>query len=158
MVFNNIKKSRMKIKTNKIFKIIILSIIMILLSFFSINQYSNATGTKKADETTTTTSESVGEEAIKKYMDKSKESIENDTETVGTLKNFFGAIRNVFQIVSMAIAIAMLTILAVKYIIASAEERAEIKKHALVYVLGAILIFATNGVISIIQSFSSNIQ
>ncbi len=135
---------------------------MILLSFFSINQYSNATGTKKADETTTTTSESVGESAIKKYMDKSKSSIDGSKTdkggTVGTLQNFLGAIRNVFQIVSVAIAIAMLTILAVKYIMASVEEKAEIKKHAFVYVLGAIIIFATNGIISIIQSFSKNIK
>jgi len=63
----------------------------------------------------------------------------------------------VIKVVAAGVAIIMLIFLAMKYMMASAGDKAEIKKHAVVYVVGALVLFATSGILSIIQAFSSNI-
>ena len=68
-----------------------------------------------------------------------------------------GAIINIVQIVGMAVAVIMLIVLAIKYISAAPSDKAEIKKHAVVYVVGAIVLFAASGILEIIQNFSKNI-
>ena len=52
----------------------------------------------------------------------------------------------------------MLIVLAIKYIVSSPEDKAEIKKHAVVYVVGAIFIFAASSIIELLKLLSSNIQ
>lgn len=64
----------------------------------------------------------------------------------------------VTRVVATGIAIIMLSILGIKYIIASAGERAEIKKQAVVYVVGAVIMFAASGILGIIEGFSKNIS
>ena len=54
--------------------------------------------------------------------------------------------------------ITMLIVLAIKYISAAPGDKADIKKHAVVYVVGAIVLFAATGILQIIKSFSSNIS
>ena len=50
--------------------------------------------------------------------------------------------------------IVMLSILGMKYMYSSPGERAEIKKHAVIYVIGAFILFAVPGIIRIIIEFS----
>lgn len=70
----------------------------------------------------------------------------------------FGNILDVFlglvQIVGIAIAVIMLIVLAIKYISAAPGDKAEIKKHAVVYIVGAVLLFAASGIIQIIKTFA----
>lgn len=125
-----------------IIKILTISILVL----FFINFY---TIISRADE-------SVGTEAIGSFIDESK--TKKDTNSVTTAKKVMGATRAIIQVVSISVAVCMLIILAIKYMVSSVSERAEIKKHAVVYVIGAIIIFAVNGIIGIIQQFSTNIK
>ena len=52
----------------------------------------------------------------------------------------------------------MLIVLAIKYISAAPGDKADIKKHAVIYVVGAIVLFAATGILQIIKSFSTNIS
>ena len=60
---------------------------------------------------------------------------------VGNVKNFGGTILSIFQAVGTSIAVIMLVWLGIKYIMASPDGKAEIKKQAFAYVLGAVLLF-----------------
>ena len=52
----------------------------------------------------------------------------------------------------------MLIVLAIKYISAAPGDKAEIKKHAVVYVVGAIILFAATGILGIVKNFATNIE
>lgn len=57
------------------------------------------------------------------------------------------------QIVAAGVATVMLLAISIKYMMASTEERADLKQHAVVYVLGVILLYAGVGIIEIIKNF-----
>lgn len=61
------------------------------------------------------------------------------------------------KIVCMGIAITMLLVLAMKYMSAAPSEKADIKKHAVVYVVGAVVMFAATGILHIIGQFAGSI-
>ena len=62
------------------------------------------------------------------------------------------------QVVGTGVAVIMLIVLAIKYLTASAADRAEIKKSAFVYVVGAVVLFAASGILGIISKLSSNVK
>lgn len=59
----------------------------------------------------------------------------------------------VVQIIGLGIAIIMLFSLGMKYMVGSIEDKAEVKKHAMVYVIGAVIFFAATGILEILQMF-----
>lgn len=62
-------------------------------------------------------------------------------------------ILSTIRIVGIAIAVIMLLTVACKYIIASAGDRADIKKYAINYVIGALILFGASGIITIVKNF-----
>ena len=72
-------------------------------------------------------------------------------EAVSTMSN---QIIGIIQIIGTAIAVVMLIWLAIKYISAAPSEKADIKKSATIYVVGAVLLFGAVGVLQIIKNFS----
>jgi drug/metabolite transporter (DMT)-like permease len=68
--------------------------------------------------------------------------------------NIIGAIINIAQVIGMGVAIIMLIVLAIQYIAASPEGKAEVKKNATVYIVGAIILFAASGILGIIRRFA----
>lgn len=69
------------------------------------------------------------------------------------------ATSNVLGIVSYicyAGAVIMLVILGIKWIAAAPEAKADIKKQAVIYVVGAALVFAAGGILTIIKAISKN--
>ena len=73
--------------------------------------------------------------------------------------NITGALLTVFRIAAVGIAMIMLVVVAIKYMSAAPEGKAEIKKHAVIYVVGAVVLFASSAILGIIQNFaSSNIK
>lgn len=64
---------------------------------------------------------------------------------------------SILRTVGMAIAVAMLLILAMKYMLSSAGDRADIKKHAIVYVVGALVLFGAVGILGVINSFTTQV-
>ena len=87
-------------------------------------------------------------------------SIKGDTtsSTATAATNITGAILGVVQVIGVAIAVIMLIVLAIKYISAAPNDKAEIKKHAVVYVVGAVVLFAASGIIGIIRGFADKIN
>lgn len=73
-------------------------------------------------------------------------------------KTIVGAIISVMRIVATGIALIMIIAVAVKYMSAAPGDRADIKKHAVPFVIGAIVLFASSGILSILQQFASNIN
>lgn len=80
--------------------------------------------------------------------------VDVDDEIETPLNDIAGTVITVTQIICGAIAIVMLSILGMKYMYSSPGERAEIKKHAVIYVIGAFILFAVPGIIRIIIDFS----
>ncbi len=61
------------------------------------------------------------------------------------------------RVICMGVAVTMLIVLAIKYMSAAPGDKATIKKSAVTYVVGAIVMFAAAGILSIIQAFASGI-
>ena len=80
-----------------------------------------------------------------------------DTALNGKAENIVGAIISVTRIVATGIAIIMLAAVAMKYMMAAPGDRADIKKHAVVYIVGAVVLFGASGILTIIQEFANNI-
>lgn len=57
------------------------------------------------------------------------------------------------QAIGSGVAIIMLIALGLKYITGSIEEKVEVKKHATVYVVGALVFFGAAGILQIVQEF-----
>ena len=78
----------------------------------------------------------------------------DSTGASGTANKIIGSLITVIQILGVGVAIIMLVVLAIKYISAAPGDKAEIKKHAVVYVVGAIVLFAASGILGIIKQFA----
>lgn len=76
------------------------------------------------------------------------------TADAGTVLN---SVLSIIQVIGISVAVIMLMVLGIKYMVSSVADRAEIKKHAVVYVVGAILMFGASGIMQIIKSFSENV-
>ena len=58
------------------------------------------------------------------------------------------------QVIGVGIAVIMLVVLAMKYMVSAPNERAEIKKHAVIYIIGAVVLFASVGILEIIKNLA----
>ena len=61
-------------------------------------------------------------------------------------------------VLGVAVAVAVLIWLAIKYITAAPSDKADIKKSAVAYVIGAVLLFAASGVLALIQNFATDLN
>ena len=78
------------------------------------------------------------------------------SNTSGTFSRILSVILGITQVIGMAIAVIMLIVLAIKYISTAPGEKAEIKKYAVVYIVGAIVLFAASGILEIIKQFAKD--
>jgi len=76
-----------------------------------------------------------------------------DDNTVAQMNSFRNKLYTVFQIVGTGIAVASLMILGIKYVSSAPNERAELKKYAVVYIVGAVLFFGAIGIVEILKGF-----
>lgn len=76
-----------------------------------------------------------------------------NSEAATNVTKVAGQVLNIVQIVGVAVATIMLTVLGIKYVSASPNEKAEYKKGMTIYVIGAILLFGASIVIGIIKNF-----
>lgn len=74
-----------------------------------------------------------------------------NTETA--VYSVMGSVINIISIVGVGIAIIMLIYLGIMYTMNSVEKKAEIKKQAHSYIIGAFIIFAASAILKIIQMF-----
>jgi len=76
-----------------------------------------------------------------------------DKIQTGDIQNFSASIINVVSIVGSAAAIITLIILGIKYMMGSAEEKAEYKKTLLPYIIGAAMVFGASVLVGVIYNF-----
>lgn len=89
------------------------------------------------------------------------DQFKNKTDSSGaseSAQNVIGALITIVRVIGTGVAIIMLVVLAIKYISAAPSDKAEIKKHAVVYVVGSVVLFAASGILGIIQQFAGNIK
>ena len=80
------------------------------------------------------------------------------TDANDSIKKIGGMVLTIAQIVGSSVAVIMLIVLAIKYISAAPNDKADIKKHAVVYIVGAIVLFAASGLLEIVKSFAGGIK
>lgn len=79
-----------------------------------------------------------------------------ESEASKATQNVAGIILGVVQVIAVAVAVIMLIVLAIKYISSAPNDKAEIKKNAVVYVVGAVLLFGAAGILGLIQGFAKD--
>ena len=119
----------MKINVNKVTKIISIVMIVAMLIALVTPVFAVDPATIKANESNTGKITSLGSQIIVIVT------------TIGSV-----------------VAVLVLVVLGVKYMMGSAEEKAEYKKTLMPYVIGAVLVFAASTIAGVIFSFSQNIQ
>lgn len=85
--------------------------------------------------------------------------IDGSSSTVNTDKitKFGNSAVRIVTTIGMVASVIVLVVLGIKYMIGSAEEKAEYKKTLLPYVIGAVLIFAASTIASMVFQFASSI-
>lgn len=81
---------------------------------------------------------------------------EKDVET-GASKSATSVVATVIssaRIIGVCFAVVMLLTVAMKYMSAAPGDKADIKKSAVAYVVGAIVLFAVTGILTIIEQFA----
>lgn len=83
---------------------------------------------------------------------------EKQTDASNSVNNIVSSVITIARIIGVTVAIVMLLAVAMKYMSAAPGEKADIKKSAVVYVVGATVLFAVTGLLTIINKFSTNIK
>lgn len=89
------------------------------------------------------------------------ENFKGDIEAAGddmsvaktSAQKILSSVLDIIRLVGASVAVIILIVLACKYILASAGDRADIKKYAINYVIGALILFGASGIASLIQKF-----
>lgn len=82
----------------------------------------------------------------------------DDSGAAESIQSIIGSVLTIVQVVGMGVAVIMLIVLAIKYISAAPGDKAEIKKSAVIYVVGAIVLFAATGILQIVKNFANNVK
>lgn len=80
-------------------------------------------------------------------------SISGNFSNTGAITNLGGRIVGILQTVGVVLSVVVLIVLGIKYMMGSAEEKAEYKKTMLPYIVGAALIFAASAFAQVIYGF-----
>lgn len=67
-------------------------------------------------------------------------------------------VMGVIQTVGIVIAVGVLMVLGIKYMMGSAQEKAEYKKTFIPYIIGAVLVFAASTIANVVYNFATTIQ
>lgn len=67
-------------------------------------------------------------------------------------------VMGVIQTVGVVVAVIILMVLGIKYMMGSAEEKAEYKKTMMPYVVGAILIFGATSIANMVYTFANGLK
>ncbi len=79
-------------------------------------------------------------------------------ENTGKLTDFGKQIIGILQVIGSILCVVVLVIIGIKYIMGSAEEKAEYKKTMIPYIIGAVLVFAAPFIAGLVYSFANNIK
>lgn len=79
-------------------------------------------------------------------------SIFTNTSPIGDkIDNIWSKLAGPISTIGVGIAAIMLIVVAIKYMAAAPNDKAEIKKHLVIYVVGAIFIFCCVGIVNLLK-------
>ena len=114
------------------FKLIFIrTIVLISIFIIAISLFSNVFGTEDHFD-------------VKQFSDSTETDIQKLAENSGKTSVA------VLRVVSVAVSIVILLVIAMKYMISSAGDRADIKKHAVAYVIGTFILFSAAQIIALL--------
>ena len=79
-------------------------------------------------------------------------------EATDKIQSLGETIVNILQILGIVVAIVVLSIIGIKYMMGSAEEKAEYKKVMVPYVVGAIIIFAATSLVKVVYKLATGVD
>ncbi len=79
---------------------------------------------------------------------------QNSETVVKKANKILGAV----QVVGSIVSVVTLSVIGIKYMVGSVEEKAEYKKTMIPYIVGAILVFATSNLVKILYDFGQSIN
>lgn len=91
------------------------------------------------------------------------DSIDTDFE-IGTTtaihesNDMIGKILGRLQVIGSVISVVALCVIGIRYMLSSLEEKAEMKGVIIYYVIGAVLIFATSNILSIVYNVINSVK
>ena len=77
---------------------------------------------------------------------------------ISEARKIIGRCITIVQVFGVFIAVAMCISLGIKYMYASPGDKAQIKNHLTVYVIGAVVMFGATGILQIIKAFYTGIE
>ena len=83
--------------------------------------------------------------------------VEFPDRTPTALNNVIGGILGFVKVIGYAFAIGMLLYIGIKYTMASANEKADLKKGSISYVIGAVIIFGATTIVSILGTLTNQV-
>lgn len=89
-------------------------------------------------------------DAISSMGGMSNNELNDDT---GKLSQIANSVIGLIQVAGTGISMVMVTILGIKYILASPSDKADVKKQIIPLVVGAVILFASVNLVSIVASF-----
>lgn len=79
-----------------------------------------------------------------------------DDKSTGTVK-IINSVIGIIQIAGSGISLIVITMLGIKYMLASPSEKADVKKNIMPILIGCVLLFAAVNLISMVETFSNAI-
>ncbi len=79
----------------------------------------------------------------------------NANATADEVVKLGATIVTIMQTVGVVVAVVVLLILGIKYMMGSAEEKAEYKKTMIPYLVGAVLIFASTTIVNVVYNMAN---
>lgn len=64
----------------------------------------------------------------------------------------------IIRVVGIVIAVIILLVLGIKYMMGSAEEKADYKKSMIPYIVGAVLIFASTTIVGVVYDIANSLN
>lgn len=86
------------------------------------------------------------------------EGVKNVTGTDGQVGHVINVVIKLIQYAGSGISVITVTMLGVKYIMASANEKADLKKQGIPVVTGCVLLFAAVNLVGIIADFGESLN
>ena len=84
----------------------------------------------------------------------SNSETDKPTGASNTATNVVATVISSIRIIGVCFAVVMLLTVAMKYMSSAPGDKADIKKSAVAYVVGAIVLFAVTGILTIIEQFA----
>lgn len=87
-------------------------------------------------------------------------SVDADMTTGASTKisHVMGTLMTMVRVIGVTVAVVMLLVIAMKYMMAAPGEKAEMKKSMTAYIVGAVVLFAVTGILTIISDFADVIK